>query len=50
MRGDAATRSEYEQNLLPLIYGNLKPDYATAVKSFETVAKGLLATLLKRSV
>ncbi len=48
MRGDAATRSEYEQNLLPLIYGNLLPDYPTAFKSFETVAKALLATLPKR--
>lgn len=45
LRTDARTQREYEQNLLPLIYGNVRPPYQESFKSFEAVAKALLAAL-----
>ena len=35
---DEQSRAEYEQNLLPLVYGNLKPHFDEAFASFEKVA------------
>jgi predicted nucleotidyltransferase component of viral defense system len=47
----ASTRiqAEYTQNLLPLIYGRVTPDFAEAFAGFEAVALALLATLEKPS-
>lgn len=42
-RADAQTRSEYELNLLPLVYGSFKPHFDEAFASFEIVARRLLA-------
>ncbi len=41
---DGQCRTEYEQNLLPLVYGNLKPGYDQAFESFSTVSRMLLAS------
>jgi hypothetical protein len=41
----AKIQAEYTENLLPLIYGQLKPDFAQAFAGFEAVAVALLATL-----
>lgn len=35
---DEQSRAEYEQNLLPLVYGNVKPHFDEAFASFEKVA------------
>lgn len=40
---DSQTPDEYEQNLLPLVYGNFKPDFDEAFATFERVARALLA-------
>jgi Nucleotidyl transferase AbiEii toxin, Type IV TA system len=40
-------QAEYTDNLLPLIYGRLKPDFAQAFAGSEVVAVALLATLDK---
>ena len=42
-------QAEYTQNLLPLIYGRVTPDFAEAFAGFEAVALALLATLGKPS-
>lgn len=42
-------QTEYTQNLLPLIYGRVTPDFAEAFAGFEAVALALLATLEKPS-
>ena len=42
-KSDGQTRDEYEQNLLPLIYGDFKPHFDEALASFELVAESLLA-------
>lgn len=39
---DPQSRVEYEQNLLPLVYGSFKPTYDEAFASFEKVARTLL--------
>jgi hypothetical protein len=36
------TRDEYEQNLLPLVYGGFKPHFDEAFTAFEHVARTLL--------
>ncbi|WP_269759342.1 nucleotidyl transferase AbiEii/AbiGii toxin family protein [Variovorax sp. E3] len=36
---DEQSRTEYEQNLLPLVYGSFKPHFAEAFTSFEKVAR-----------
>ena len=41
---DAKIQAEYTDNLLPLIYGHLKPYFAEAFAGFEAVALALLAT------
>jgi len=43
-------QAEYTGNLLPLIYGRLKPDFAEAFSGFEGVALALLATLDQPSI
>lgn len=43
VKADRQTRAEYEQNLLPLVYGNVKPHFDEAFASFEQVARALLA-------
>ena len=43
-------QAEYTDNLLPLIYGRLKPDFAEAFAGFEAVAVTLLATLDQPSI
>ena len=43
-------QAEYTGNLLPLIYGRLKPDFAEAFAGFEAVALALLATLDQPSI
>jgi predicted nucleotidyltransferase component of viral defense system len=43
----ALIQTEYNQNLLPLIYGQFSPGFAEAFAGFETVALALLATLEK---
>lgn len=40
---DEQSRTEYEQNLLPLVYGSFKPHFDEAFASFERVARTLLA-------
>jgi hypothetical protein len=35
---DKQSRTEYEQNLLPLVYGSAKPHFDEAFASFEKVA------------
>jgi hypothetical protein len=40
---DAQSRSEYETNLLPLVYGGFKPHFDEAFASFQNVAGHLLA-------
>jgi len=35
---DEQSRAEYEQNLLPLVYGNIKPHFDEAFASFQKVA------------
>lgn len=42
-------QAEYTQNLLPLIYGRVTPDFAEAFEGFEGVALALLTTLEKPS-
>lgn len=44
LRTDSQTRNEYEQNLLPLVYGGFKPHFDEACAAFEHVARNLLAT------
>lgn len=39
---DKQTRTEYEQNLLPLVYGSLKPHFNEAFTSFGKVARTFL--------
>lgn len=39
---DAQSRAEYEQNLLPLVYGSFKPHFDEAFASFNQVARALL--------
>ncbi len=39
---DAQTRAEYEQNLLPMVYGNFKPRWEEAFTGFEQVAHTFL--------
>ncbi|MGJ7582660.1 nucleotidyl transferase AbiEii/AbiGii toxin family protein [Variovorax sp. RHLX14] len=39
---DRLCRVDYQQNLLPLVYGNLKPSFDEAFASFQTVARMLL--------
>ncbi|WP_420226220.1 nucleotidyl transferase AbiEii/AbiGii toxin family protein [Pigmentiphaga litoralis] len=39
---DMQTRAEYERNLLPLVYGKVKPSFGEAFASFDTVARTLL--------
>jgi predicted nucleotidyltransferase component of viral defense system len=43
VKTDSQTRDEYEQNLLPLVYGNFKPHFDEAFTVFERVARALLA-------
>lgn len=38
---DEQSRVEYEQNLLPLVYGNFKPHFDEAFASFDQVARAL---------
>ena len=40
---DEQSRSEYEKNLLPLVYGDFKPNFDEAFSSFKNVALQLLA-------
>jgi predicted nucleotidyltransferase component of viral defense system len=42
---DLQSQEEYQMNLLPLVYGNYKPAFDEAFKSFETTAIELLNTL-----
>jgi hypothetical protein len=42
---DRQTQAEYTENLLPLVYGNVKPSFAESYGSFESIAKQLLASL-----
>ncbi len=42
-KADEQTRNEYALNLLPLIYGDVKPPFDEAFASFEYVAETLLA-------
>lgn len=42
VRADGQTRTEYELNLLPLVYGSFKPHFDEAFASFESVARRLL--------
>jgi predicted nucleotidyltransferase component of viral defense system len=42
VRADRQCRIDYEQNLLPLVYGNLKPSFDEAFASFGKVARTLL--------
>jgi predicted nucleotidyltransferase component of viral defense system len=44
-RTDVKIETEYTRNLLPLVYGNDKPVFAEAFRSFELVASALLPTL-----
>jgi predicted nucleotidyltransferase component of viral defense system len=46
----ALIQAEYTGNLLPLIYGRIKPDFAEAFAGFEGVALALLATLDQPSI
>ena len=39
---DQQTQAEYEQNLLPLVYGSFKPRFDDAFASFDKVAHTLL--------
>lgn len=39
---DEQTQMEFVRNLLPLVYGNHRPDFPDAFSSFETVARKLL--------
>lgn len=41
----AKTRNEYEQNLLPLIYGNFRPSFEESFASFNRLASEMLASL-----
>ena len=43
--GDSQTREEYERNLLPLVYGRIKPSFDEAWSTFRSVANELLAAL-----
>ncbi len=38
---DEQSRAEYEQNLLPLVYGSFKPHFDEAFASFDKVARTL---------
>ena len=40
---DEQSRSEYEKNLLPLVYGDFKPHFDEAFSSFKNIALQLLA-------
>jgi hypothetical protein len=42
---DLQTQGEYQTNLLPLVYGNYKPPFAEAFKTFEATAIALLNAL-----
>jgi predicted nucleotidyltransferase component of viral defense system len=42
---DHQTQAEYTENLLLLVYGNVKPPFAESFASFESIAKRLLASL-----
>lgn len=42
---DRQTQSEYTENLLPLVYGNVKMSFAESFASFESIARVLLASL-----
>jgi hypothetical protein len=41
---DKQSRVEYEQNLLPLVYGSFKPHFDEAFASFNKVARTFLGT------
>jgi predicted nucleotidyltransferase component of viral defense system len=43
------TASEYGMRLLPLVYGQVRPDFPTAFSSFKRVSQTLLATLGERA-
>jgi predicted nucleotidyltransferase component of viral defense system len=45
---DEQTQMEFDRNLLPLVYGNHRPDYSNAFASFETVARKLLDRALAK--
>lgn len=45
MRSDVQTQSEYDNNLLPLIYGDFRPTFDDSFASFERAAKTLLGTI-----
>jgi predicted nucleotidyltransferase component of viral defense system len=42
---DTKIEAEYANNLLPLIYGDITPDFSQAFEGFRTLALALLATL-----
>lgn len=42
---DEQSQEEYQQNLLPLIYGDLRPSYPQAFSSFKKVADEMLRTI-----
>ena len=42
---DDQSRIEYEQNLLPLVYGSFKPHFEEAFTSFDKVARTLFGTV-----
>ncbi|SPE21338.1 conserved hypothetical protein [Burkholderiales bacterium] len=44
-RTDGQTRAEYEEQLLPLIYGGHKPNFEQAHESFSFAATRLIDTL-----
>ena len=46
---DTNIQAEYTKNLLPLIYGNVTPDFAEAFEDFEGIALALLASLQNQS-
>jgi hypothetical protein len=41
-RIDQQTQAEYEQNLLPLVYGSFKPRFDKAFVSFNKIARTLI--------
>lgn len=50
VKTDLNIRTEYTENLVPVIYGNEAPEYAKAFNSFNTVAVSLLSSLHKQSM
>lgn len=43
VESDEQSRTEYKQNLIPLVYGNFKPTFDDAFASFATVARALIS-------